>query len=100
MLHKYLKSFANSKEQNLRKLSSKFNLDIDVNIFLIKSTQSYHISFTKYHLIRDIIKKLSDLKIIQSLFSSIISFIIIVIQKDKSQFCINLQEINSKMTLN
>ena len=36
MLRKYLKSFVDSKEENLRKLSSKFNLDIDANISLVK----------------------------------------------------------------
>ena len=77
------------KEQNFGKLSSKFNLDIDINISFIKLIQFYHIFSIKYYLIRDIIKKLSDLKIIQSLFSSIISLIIIVIQKDKSLFCID-----------
>ena len=97
ILRKYLKSFADPKEQNLGKLSSKFDLNIDANISLIKSAQSYHASPMKYYLIRDVIKKLSDLKIIQSSFSSIISLIIIVIQKDKSRFCIDLREVNSKM---
>src|SRR5216110_2272503 len=54
----------------------------------------------KHHLIRDAIKKLSNLKIIQSLFSSIVSLVVVVIQKDKSRFCVDLWKMNSKTMSN
>ena len=51
MLRKYLKSFAGPKGQNLGKLPSKFDLDIDVDISLVKPAQPYHTSPMKHHLI-------------------------------------------------
>src|SRR5438046_2419589 len=98
MLHKYLKSFVGPKGENLGKLPSKFDLDIDVDISLIKPAQPYHASPTKHRLIRDVVKKLSDLKIIQPSSSLIASPVVVIIQKGKPRFCVDLREVNSKMT--
>lgn len=38
MLRKYLKSFVGAKEQNLGKLPSKFDLDIDADIFFYQTS--------------------------------------------------------------
>src|SRR5438046_2099255 len=51
MLCKYLKSFVGPKGQNLGKLPSKFDLDIDADISLVKPVQPYHASPMKHRLI-------------------------------------------------
>ena len=98
MLRKYLKSFAGPKGQNLGKLSSKFDFDIDADISLVRPAQPYRASPKKRGLIRDAVKKLSDLNVIQPSSSPIASPVVVVIQKGKSRFCVDLREVNSKTT--
>ena len=72
------------------KVLSKYDMNINVDSAEIKSSQSYRISPRKHHLIKEVIDSLKDLDVIQPSFSKVTSFIIIVIQKEKPRFCIDL----------
>jgi len=96
ILRKHLKIFMGSLSK-LSKVLKKYAMNIDVDSVEIKSQQLYRISIRKWKLIKDAVFKLQDLSIIQESKSKITSPIVVVVQKEKSHFCINLREINSKM---
>jgi len=89
-----LKIFTGPLEK-LRKVSDKYVMNIDANPAEIKSQQPYHTSIRKPKPIKDSIDKLQDLGIIQESKSEIASPIVVV-QKGKPHFCIDIQEVNAK----
>ena len=98
MLRKHLKIFAGPDGKNLGKVSSRYDMDIDADASIIKSQQPYRTSPRKRKLIREAVDKLLELKIIQPSNSSVASPVVVVVQKGKPRFCIDLREVNSKTT--
>jgi hypothetical protein len=96
MLRKHLKMFAGPGGRNLGRVSSKYDMDIDADPSTIKSQQPYRTSPRKRRLIREAINKLLELNIIQPSSSSIASPVVVVVQKGKPRFCVDLREVNSK----
>ena len=94
MLRKYLKVFV-GKEKWLGKVLSKYIMDIDADPSEIKTQQPYRTSPRKCRLIKEVIDSLKDLDIIQP-SSKVNSPIILVIQKGKPRFCVDLREVNWK----
>ena len=95
MLRKYLKIFAGPTKR-LEKVDSRFDMKIDANISEIRSQQSYRIFPRKRKLIREAMRKLKELEIIQSSTSEIASPVVVIMQKEKPRFYLDLREINSK----
>ena len=95
MLEKHRKVFA-GPEGRLGKVDSRFDMSIDADIKTIKSQQPYRTSPRKRKLIREAVEKLKELDVIQPSTSEVASPVIVVVQKGKPRFCVDLREINSK----
>ena len=95
MLESHRKAFA-GPEGRLGKVHSRFNIHIEADTKNIKSQQPYRTSPRKRKLIREAVEKLKELDVIQPSSSDIASPVVVVVQKGKPRFCIDLQEVNSK----
>jgi len=69
---------------------------IDVDMKAIKSQQPYRIFPRKRKLINEAVEKLKALNVIQPSTSKVASPVVVVVQKGKPRFCIDLREVNSK----
>jgi hypothetical protein len=95
MLEKHRRVFA-GPEGRLGKVDAKFNMTIDADVKKIRSQQPYRTSPRKRLLIKEGVQKLKDLDIIQPSESEVASPVVIVVQKGKPRFCVDLREVNSK----
>ena len=99
LLRKFISIFAGPDGKNIGKVSSKFDFDIDANLAEVKSQQPYRTSPRKRQMIREAVRKLEDLDIVEPATADtaqIASPVVIVIQKGKPRFCIDFREVNSK----
>ncbi len=95
MLQKQQKVFAGI-ERRLGKIDKKFDMKIDADISQLRSAQPYRTSPAKRKLIQSAIKELLDKDVIQPSSSPFASPVVVVIQKGKPRFCIDLREVNNK----
>jgi hypothetical protein len=95
MLRKFRKVFA-GPEEKLGKVKAKFDMEINADAKAIRSQQPYRTSPRKRELINDAVKTLLELDVIEPSNSPIASPVVVVIQKGKPRFCIDLREVNSK----
>lgn len=98
MLRKHLKVFS-GKDGRLGKLPSEFDMDVDVanDGKDIKLQQPYRTSPLKRRLIKEAVSKLLDLGVIEPSRSDIASPVVVVQQKGKARFCLDLREVNSQV---
>ena len=80
----------------LGQVDKRFDMSIEADPSQIRSQQPYRASPRKRKLIREAVAKLKSLKIIQPSTSEVASPVVIVIQKGKPRFCVDLREVNSK----
>ena len=97
MLRKHIKVFA-GPEGRLGRVDAKFDMDIQGDLKGIKSQQPYRTSPDKQKHIKDAIDTMTRLDVIQPSNSSVASPVIVVIQHGKPRFCVDLREVNSKIT--
>jgi hypothetical protein len=96
MLRKHLKVFS-GKSGRLGKLPAEFDLDLEVENDGkgIKAQQPYRTSPMKRRLIREAVNKLLELDIIEPSKSDVASPVVVVRQKGKARFCLDLREVNN-----
>ena len=95
MLEKHRKVFASPKGR-LGKVDSWFDMTIDADVKQIKSQQPYRSSPQKRRHIKEAVEKLKALNVIQPSTSEVTSPVVVVVQKGKPRFCVDLREVNSK----
>lgn len=95
MLKKHRRVFA-GPEGRLGKVDARFNMSIEADTKAIKSQQPYRTSPRKRKLIKEAVDKLKALDVIEPSSSEVASPVVVVVQKGKLRFCIDLREVNSK----
>jgi Reverse transcriptase (RNA-dependent DNA polymerase)/RNase H-like domain found in reverse transcriptase len=96
MVKKFRKVFS-GPEGKLGKVNSRYDMEINADPKTIKSQQPYHTSPKKRELINEAVDTLLELDVIELSNSQVASPVIVVIQKGKPSFCVDLREVNSKM---
>jgi hypothetical protein len=71
-------------------------MEIDADPRVIRSQQPYRTSPKKRRLINDAVEQLLELDVIEPSNSQVASPVVVVIQKGKPRFCVDLREVNSK----
>jgi hypothetical protein len=89
------KSAFSGHEERLGKVN-RWKMHIGADISKIKSSSAYRASPRKRALIREAIEKLKRMEIIQKSSSQIASPVVIVWQKGKPRFCVDLREVNAQ----
>ena len=93
LLRKRKSVFSGSKGENLGKLSTK-KLKILADYRKLKSSAAYRTSLRKRRLIREAIEKLHRLNVIQPSNSPVASPVVVVMQKGRPRFCVDLRQVN------
>lgn len=96
MLKKFRKVFS-GPEERLGRVNPKFDMEINADPKTIKSQQPYRTSPRKRRYINDAVSTLLELDVIEPSTSQVASPVVVVIQKGKPRFCVDLREVNSKM---